>query len=116
MMIFCSPSISQEILVKGQVLDNKGVSIRGVSVFSVKGKKGVTTDINGDFTLTADSTDFLNVSAVGFKTITLAVRSIMQITLQVNEEELDQIVLVGNREGGRVKTETPVPVDVIRLN
>lgn len=107
---------AQELNIKGTVKDINGSGIQGVSIVSANGKKGVTTDINGDFSLIADSTDFLKISAVGFRTINIAVRSFIQITLRANEEELDQIVLVGNRGGGRVKTETPVPVDVIRLN
>lgn len=108
---------AQEVTVKGQVLDNKGMALRGVSVTAVKGKNGITTDVDGNFSLMVDSTDFLRFTAVSFRTLELAVNNrFMLVTLQVNEEELDQIVLVGNRGGGRVKTETPVPVDVIRLN
>jgi iron complex outermembrane receptor protein len=115
--IVISQSTAQEIVVSGQVKDTKGNTLQGVSVVTTKGKKGTTSDGDGKFNLLADSTDFLTITAVGFQPVELAI-SIhhMEIILKVNEEELDQIVLVGNRGGGRVKTETPVPVDVIRLN
>lgn len=115
--IAISQSTAQEIVVMGQVKDTKGNPLQGVSVVSTKGKKGTTSDVDGKFSLKADTTDFLKFSAVGYKSVQLAVNQMfLEVALQVNEEDLDQIVLVGNRGGGRVKTETPVPVDVIRLN
>jgi len=115
--IAISQSTAQEIVVSGQVKDTKGNTLQGVSVVTTKGKKGTTSDGDGKFNLLADSTDFLKITAVGFEPVELAIsKHPLEIILNVNEEELDQIVLVGNRGGGRVKTETPVPVDVIRLN
>ncbi|MEN9883678.1 MAG: hypothetical protein RLZZ420_895 [Bacteroidota bacterium] len=112
-----SQSTAQEIMVTGHVKDAKGSPVQGVSVVANKGKNGTTTDLDGKFSLLADSSDLLKITAVGFQPIQLAVSYMpMNIILKVNEEELDQIVLVGNRGGGRVRTETPVPVDVIRLN
>ena len=41
---------------------------------------------------------------------------LLSIALLAQTTELDQIVLLGSRSGGRVKTESPVPVDVISMS
>ncbi len=38
------------------------------------------------------------------------------VSLETNSNELTEITFVGTRGAGRAKTETPVPIDVIRIN
>src|SRR3982751_66104 len=102
--------------VSGKVTDSKtNEGVGGVSVMVRSTRAGVVTTDNGSFTLKASASDVLEVSRIGYKTISVNVngQSYISISFESTMEELGQIVLVGSRRGGRVRTESPVPVDVI---
>ncbi len=102
--------------ITGKISDVNGLPIAGVSVKSKQTGKGTVTGADGVFRITAASTDELEFSSVGFTTQTVkATGGVINITLQIATEELSQIVLVGTRRLGRVKTETTAPVDVINV-
>ncbi|MEY3435874.1 MAG: hypothetical protein RL335_330, partial [Bacteroidota bacterium] len=109
---------AQQITITGQVKNTKGESLQGVTVTSIKGIKNAITDQNGFFTLLLDSETTLSFTAVGYKNYQILVSEtkMIEVIMTINDEELDQIVLIGSRSGGRVKTETPIPIDVIKLN
>lgn len=111
-------SFAQSTTVSGKVLDSKtGKGITGASVQVVSTKKGVSTASDGSFTVTAAANDELQISAVGYKTTTFAVagRTTLEISLDATAQELGEVVLVGTRRAGRVKIETPVPVDLVNI-
>ena len=111
-------SFAQSTTVSGKVLDSKtGKGIAGASVQVVSTKKGVSTASDGSFTVTAAANDELQISAVGYKTTTFAVagRTTLEISLDATAQELGEVVLVGTRRAGRVKIETPVPVDLVNI-
>jgi iron complex outermembrane receptor protein len=109
---------AQQITITGQVKNTKGELLQGVSIASTTGGKGTRTDQNGFFKLSSDSTTTLSFTSVGYKNYQIIVSETKMIDIVMNfhDEELDQIVLIGSRSGGRVKTETPIPIDVIKLN
>ena len=43
-------------------------------------------------------------------------RTEINVTMEVDANLLDQVVVVGSRRANRVQTETPVPIDVINLS
>jgi len=103
----------------GKVLDSKsGSPISGASVKVRHSKAGTSTDNNGSFTLQAKPGDILEISSIGYTTQTVTISDITTLTivLQPGSTELKEIVFVGSRGAGRAKTETPVPVDVIKIN
>ena len=105
--------------VTGKVTDSKtNEGVGGVSVMVRSTRAGVVTSENGSFSIRASGTDVLEVSRIGYKTISVNVngQSYISISFESTMEELGQIVLVGSRRGGRVRTESPVPVDVININ
>ena len=57
--------------IKGKVTDSKGVGLPGVSVRLKKSTIGVTTDINGNFTISIPDAGTLVFSYIGFTTIEL---------------------------------------------
>ncbi len=104
--------------VTGKITDNNGTPLSDVSI-KVKGtNRGVQTNSTGDFSIQAGSGDELEISIIGFKSQTVKVGSASSLSISLDSEitELGEIVFVGTRGSGRAKTETPVPVDVIRIN
>lgn len=106
--------------VSGKVTDAKtGEPIAGATV-SVKGEKtgGTSTDKNGAFTIKAASGATLTISSVGFapQVITVGNDLTVNIALSPMSSELSEVVFVGSRGAARAKIETPVPVDIIKIN
>ena len=111
------PLVAQQPIT-GKVTDNKGIPLPGVSV-KVKGtSRGTSTNDVGNFSIQAAPNDQLEISIVGYKsqTISVGTNTPLNINLESEITELGEIVFVGTRAGGRAKTETPVPVDIIKIN
>jgi iron complex outermembrane receptor protein len=83
----------------------------------VKGtKKGTTSDIDGKFTITANSGDILQFSYVGLETKSVTVKgSVINVTLVGSGETLQDVVVIGSRNPARTVTESAVPIDVISM-
>lgn len=106
--------------VSGKVTDAKtGEPVAGATV-SVKGQKtgGTSTDKNGAFTIKAASGATLTISSVGFapQVITVGSDLTVNVALSPMSAELSEVVFVGSRGAARAKIETPVPVDIIKIN
>ena len=81
----------------GQVTDESGSPIPGVTV-SIKGKQvGTITDLNGSFTLEVNEGDVLIFSFIGYqtKTITIVDQKVVNITLVESVQQLDEVVITG---------------------
>ncbi len=105
--------------ITGKVTDVKtGVPISGASVRINASSKGATTNSEGVFKVQAKPNDRLEISYIGYKTQTVVVgaSSDVSITLEQGTTELNEVVVTGNRGMPRVKTESPVPVDVVKMN
>jgi iron complex outermembrane receptor protein len=116
--LFYLSASAQRQNVSGKVIDARnGSPVAGASVLVRATKAGTTTNTDGSFTVQAAANDVLEISMIGFKTMIVGVngRSSLTISLESASEELAEIVLVGSRHGGRVKTETPVPVDIVNV-
>ena len=110
---------AQKTKISGVVVGN-GVPLEGVLVKVKSTKAGTATGKDGSFTLSIAATDELEVSSIGFTTkkvkVTSATSTRLSIVLEANTAELSEVVMVGSRKGGRVKVESPVPIDVINVN
>ena len=114
--LICLPAIAQKQSIKGIVTDNKGNALEGVSVKVMPNNATTTTSKNGSFTITASANDLISFSYVGFESKSVKYTSgNLNITLTPTTTDLQDVILVGSRGVGRVKTESPVPVDVIKL-
>ncbi len=115
-LFIASISMAQQT-VTGKVTDANGLPLAGVSVKSKKTGKGTVTANDGSFRLSVRADDELEITSVGYEPQTVAAGSgEIKIVLVQATEELGQVVLVGSRGSGRAKTETAVPVDIIRIN
>ena len=104
--------------ITGKITDAKGNALEGVSVQVLSTKKGTLTSKEGTFSITVSSKDALAVSIVGYasQTIKVGEKTTISVMLESAANQLNEIILVGSRRNGRIKTETAVPVDVISLN
>lgn len=84
--------------VKGIVKDNTGEPLPGVSIVVKGTTTGVTTDFNGNYTITVPSgNSVLAVSYVGFanQEVTVGNRTEIDITMSEDIQSLDEVVVVG---------------------
>ncbi len=111
--------IFAQTTVTGKITDAKnGTPLPGVSVKLKSGQTGTTTNNEGIFKLQAKAGDVLEFSAVGFKSRSekLAGSSTISVAMEEDADQLNEVVVTGNRGMPRVKTESPVPVDIVKLN
>lgn len=88
--------VQQAGSVKGQVLDTTGEPVIGATV-RVKGSKtGTVTDIDGKFTLNANAGSTIEISYIGYKTVTAkAGSSPLSIKMEEDGQTLNDVVVVG---------------------
>ena len=103
-------------IIKGRVVDEKGESLPGVTVVVKGTKKGVTTDIDGSYSINAEIGDVLQFSYVGLETKSVTVTgTTLNVTLMGSGETLQDVVVIGSRNTARTVTESAVPIDVINM-
>jgi len=82
--------------VKGNVVDENGEPLIGVSVKIVGAIGGAVTDVNGDFSVNGAEGKQLQFSYTGYKTQTVpAGRGLMKITLEPDVMGLEDVVVIG---------------------
>lgn len=83
--------------IKGKVSDEKGEPLPGVSVLVKGTSTGAITDVNGDYTVTADKNATLVFSFIGYLSREEAIggRSSIDLGLEVDTKALGEIVVVG---------------------
>jgi TonB-linked SusC/RagA family outer membrane protein len=99
------PSVA-DIRVTGQVVDEKGAGLSGVTI-QVKGTtKGTTTDSQGNFQLVVpNEQSVLLFSFVGYKSkeVPVGKQTTLHVTMDVNDQVLNEVVVVGY--GSQLKRE-----------
>lgn len=85
---------SKTIEISGKVIDTNGQPIIGATVFETGTANGITTDLNGGFTLTVTEKATLEFSYVGYKPQTLPASQGMVVTLE-EALDIDAVVVVG---------------------
>lgn len=83
------------ILVSGRILDSSGWPVPGASVIEKGTTNGVNTDIDGKFTISVKSGASLEVSCIGYETISVAASENLSVTLREDTQFLDEVVVVG---------------------
>ena len=107
---------AQKENIKGTVRDVKGNPLEGVTVKDASSKAVTLTNNTGTYSINVKVNDVLEFSFVGFETKKqLATGNNINVVLIASTSDLQDVILVGSRGIGRVKTESPVPVDVIKL-
>ena len=81
--------------ISGTVQDGKGEALIGVSVKEAGTQNGATTNVNGQFTITVAQGANLEFSYIGYNSQTLRAQNGMLVTLQEDNQLLDEVVVVG---------------------
>lgn len=85
-------AVDDNKVVKGTVSDADGPLI-GASVKVVGKETGTITDLDGNFTLTCDEGDMLEISYVGYKKVVLKAADGMQVLLESDAQLLGEVVV-----------------------
>jgi TonB-linked SusC/RagA family outer membrane protein len=89
---------AQTSQITGRVTDSKGVTLPGVSVKLAGTNEGTTSDINGDYKISAPASARLQFSYVGYvtQTVTVGRNTRLNITLVDDaSKQLNEVVVVG---------------------
>lgn len=104
--------------IMGTVTDENGEAIIGVSVLVKGTKQGVSTDFDGKYHISAKSGDVLSFSYIGMNAqdVTVADKSVINVTLKEDTQQLDEVVVVGYGTQKKVSvTGSIVSVDAKKL-
>ncbi len=84
-------------VVRGKVIDSTGEPVPGAGIFIKGTTTGVSTDLDGNYSIAAKQGTVLTVSSLGYKSteVTVGRSSLINITLENDNELLDEIVVVG---------------------
>ncbi len=88
----------QEIVIKGKVTDNSGNALPGVNVVEKGTTNGTVTNIDGQYTINANSADaILSFSFVGYLTeeVQVSGRTTVDVLLIEDIQALDEVVVIG---------------------
>jgi len=94
----------QQKEVSGIVQDQNGIPLPGVNVTVSGTNIGTITDFDGNYTITVPNPDrSLIFSFIGFSSqkIKVGARSVINITLLVDQQTLDEVVVIGYGEQSR---------------
>ena len=92
---FCS--YGQSMIVKGKVVDEKGIPLIGVTIIEQGVNNGAATDFDGNYALDVKSSEAsLVVSYIGFETQVIAVsgKSTINVIMAEDLESLDEVQVV----------------------
>lgn len=99
LIVLCSAFTAHAEKVSGTVVDDTGEPLIGVSVMLKGQNMGVTTDIDGQYTIQVPNvkTETLVFSYVGMETQEIKIngRTTLDVTLKSNSNALDEVVVVG---------------------
>lgn len=88
-------SQTDRLLVSGKVVDAQGQPVPGASVIESGTTNGVNTDVDGKFSMEVRRGSKLEISCIGYSTVTVESAQQMTITVHEDKEFLDEVVVVG---------------------
>lgn len=90
-------TFAQEKTITGTVVDEDGLPLPGVNIIVQGTSQGAQTNFDGNYTISAESTDILVFSYVGFTTQEIPVgdKTVIDVTLGVDAAALEEVVVLG---------------------
>ncbi|WP_300433968.1 TonB-dependent receptor [Christiangramia sp.] len=98
MFIITGVCVQAQNEISGNVTDEKGVPLPGVSVIEENTSNGTVTDFDGNFRLEVNSLDSQIVfSSIGFETekISIPADQVINVSLKLDMQQLSEVVVVG---------------------
>ncbi|MEI7486314.1 MAG: carboxypeptidase-like regulatory domain-containing protein [Chryseobacterium sp.] len=87
---------AQEINISGNVKSENGSTVSGVNITDKNSRKSVTTDQNGNFTITANPKDILEFYSPEFSSYSIEVsskRNYSVVLKKVSEKQIEGVVI-----------------------
>jgi len=97
-LMFTFSSVFAQVQIKGEVKDNEGIPLPGVTILIEGTTIGTATDSDGRFTIQANVGQKLTIRFIGMKTETVEITStdkFLTITMQGETMALEEVVVVG---------------------
>ena len=96
-ILFCSSFSFSQQLLKGKITGNDGEPLSNATVVIQGTNKTTITDSSGNFFLSANWGDILEISFVGYRTrqITIGDQTNLNITLYESIKGLDEVIMIG---------------------
>ncbi len=95
-LILSVSALAQQIAVKGHVKDATGEPITGATVRVAGQEGGAVTDIDGNFTINANSGATLTISYIGYQVQSVTAASNVVVVLQEDAQlSLNEVVVIG---------------------
>ena len=110
-LVLCmSFSYGQEKTISGNVTDQNGLPLPGVSILVVGTSNGTQTDFDGNYTLTAANGQVLRFSYIGQKTIerTVGSSNIINVQMEEDAQALEEVVVTGYGTTSKKKVTTSI--------
>lgn len=114
LIISCASMLSafaQETTISGRVLDDRGNPIEGISVVVQGTNRGVSTNANGNFTITANRSNTVVLSGVNFETVSMrGSGNFSTVVMKGKVNPLEEVIVTGYQtrkkrdEAGAVST------------
>jgi len=113
-LVLCmSFSFAQEKTVSGNVTDETGLPLPGVSIVVVGTTNGTQTDFDGNFSIAVGEGDVLRFSYIGQKTVerTVGASATLNVQMETDAQALEEVIVTGQGSGiARRKLSTTVDV------
>ncbi|MEQ6120369.1 TonB-dependent receptor [Reichenbachiella sp. MALMAid0571] len=86
-----------DVDISGKITDETGEGLPGASVLIKGTTTGTTTDLDGNYYLTAPEQSIIVVSFVGYKTseILMTGQNVIDVQMELDAEQLEEVVVVG---------------------
>ncbi|MEC7770070.1 MAG: TonB-dependent receptor [Bacteroidota bacterium] len=97
-LVLCmSFSFGQEKTVSGNVTDQNGLPLPGVSVMVVGTSNGTQTDFDGNYSISASNGQVLRFSYIGQKTVerTIGASNTINVQMEEDAQALEEVVVTG---------------------
>jgi len=106
-------SFAQEKTVSGNVTDETGLPLPGVSIVVVGTTNGTQTDFDGNFSIAVSEGEVLRFSYIGQKTVerTVGASATLNVQMVADAQALEEVIVTGQGSGiARRKLSTTVDV------
>lgn len=107
LLVLCMTfSFGQEKMISGNVTDQDGLPLPGVSIVVVGTNTGTQSDFDGNYTIKANVGQVLRFSYLGQKTVnrTVGSSSTISLTMEEDAEALQEVVVQGYRTATKEKS------------
>ena len=96
-MLFSIPVVfgQNQVAVKGTIVDQEGQPVIGAGIMVKGTTNGVTTDLDGNFSIVVPAGSILEISSIGYATQEVTAAPTLNITLREDVTQLEETVVVG---------------------